>query len=160
MLTSKHDPTLLTWRDVIYYAKYANPEPYHQVKKTNDEWRQLLTPAQYLITREKGTEKPYRNAYCHSYEPGLYVCVCCGSPLFNATEKYHAISGWPAFTQPIAKGAVKYAFDDSYHMHRLEALCNACDAHLGHVFHDGPEPGGLRYCINSESLQRVEDKDG
>ncbi len=149
-------PAPLTWRDVIYYAKYGNPEPYRRVDKTDDEWRQLLTPAQYHVTREKGTESPYRNAYCRSYEPGVYVCIGCGSPLFNATEKYHAMSGWPAFTQPVARGAVKYAFDDRHGMHRLEALCNACDAHLGHVFPDGPAPSGLRYFINSESLRRVE----
>jgi peptide-methionine (R)-S-oxide reductase len=90
----------------------------------------------------------------------VYVCVGCGSPLFNATGKYHAMSGWPAFTHPVARSAVKYAFDDRHGMHRLEALCNACDAHLGHVFPDGPAPGGLRYCINSESLRRVADDSG
>jgi peptide-methionine (R)-S-oxide reductase len=160
MPTTENSPSPLTWRDVVYYAKYANPEPYRRVEKTDDEWRRLLTPAQYHVTRQKGTEPPYRNAYCRSYAPGVYVCVGCGSPLFNATGKYHAMSGWPAFTQPVAKGAVKYAFDDSHGMHRLEALCNACDAHLGHVFPDGPQPGGLRYCINSESLRRVEAKHG
>ncbi|MCC9165389.1 peptide-methionine (R)-S-oxide reductase MsrB [Pontibacter harenae] len=146
---------MLRWIDVIKYAKYSNPEPYRRVEKTEEEWQGQLTPAQYQVAREKGTEKAYRNAYCRSYEPGVYVCIGCGEPLFDSTEKYHAISGWPSFTQPITKGAIKYAFDDSHNMHRMEAMCNVCDCHLGHVFPDGPEPTGLRYCINSESLNRI-----
>ena len=148
---------MLRWIDVLYYARYSNPEPYRRMDKTEEEWRQRLTPAQYHVMREKGTEKAYKNAYCRSYESGVYVCAGCGSPLFNSDEKYRAVSGWPSFTQPIAKGAIKYAFDDSYSMnridmHRIEAMCNVCDAHLGHVFKDGPPPHGLRYCINSESI--------
>lgn len=146
---------MLRWKDVLYYIKYGTPEPYRRVLKNEEEWREQLTPAQYKVLREKGTEKPYRNAYCRLYDPGVYLCAGCESPLFNATEKYHAISGWPSFTQPIAKGSVRYAFDDSWGMKRLEVLCNACDGHLGHVFPDGPEPAGLRYCINSESLIQV-----
>ena len=149
---------MLGWKDVLYYTKYATPEPYQRVEKGEEEWRKLLTPAQYHILREKGTEKPYRNAYCRSYEPGVYVCAGCGSQLFNATEKYHAISGWPSFTHPVAKCSVRYAFDDSYNMKRMEVLCTACDGHLGHVFPDGPQPGGLRYCINSESINRIDEK--
>ncbi|MDJ1484973.1 peptide-methionine (R)-S-oxide reductase MsrB [Cytophagaceae bacterium YF14B1] len=148
---------MLRWLDVLKYARYSNPEPSRRVEKTEDEWKQILTPAQYHITREKGTEPRYRNAYCRSYEPGVYACVGCGSLLFNWTEKYHAISGWPSFTQPISRGAIKYAFDDSYKMERIEALCSVCDCHLGHVFPDGPEPSGLRYCINSESLVRLDE---
>lgn len=149
---------MLTWTDVIKYAKYSNPEPHRRVEKTDAEWQAQLTPAQYRVTRQKGTEPPYRNDYCRSYEPGVYVCAGCGSVLFNATEKYHAISGWPSFTQPAAKAAVKYAFDNSHHMQRIEVQCNVCDCHLGHVFPDGPEPAGLRYCVNSESLRRTNDK--
>ncbi len=147
---------MLRWKDVLYYAKYGDPEPYRRVEKTEAEWRAQLTPAQFYVLREKGTEPPYRNAYCRSYDPGLYVCAGCLSPLFNATEKYHAISGWPSFTQPIAKGAMRYSFDDSHHMQRVEVTCNVCDGHLGHVFKDGPPPAGLRYCINSISLIRIE----
>ncbi|WP_018478741.1 peptide-methionine (R)-S-oxide reductase MsrB [Pontibacter roseus] len=146
---------MLRWKDIVYYAKYSNPEPDRKVEKTEEEWRQQLTPAQYRILREKATEPPYRNTYCRSYEPGSYTCAGCGSLLFNATEKYHAISGWPSFTQPAARGAIRYTFDDSHRMQRIEAICNVCGGHLGHVFPDGPEPGGLRYCINSESLNRI-----
>lgn len=143
---------MLQWVDVIRYAKYSNPEPVRRVEKTEDEWLAQLTPAQYGVMRQKGTEPPYRNLYCRSYEPGLYVCAGCGSPLFHSTEKYHAISGWPSFTQPAARAAVKYAYDESQGMSRIEVMCNVCDCHLGHVFPDGPEPAGLRYCINSESI--------
>ena len=148
---------MLRWKDIIYYAKYSDPEPYQKVEKTEEEWRQQLTPAQYRVMREKGTEPPYRNAYCRSYEPGRYTCVGCGSLLFHSTEKYHAISGWPSFTQPATRGALRYAFDYSHHMERIEALCNVCGCHLGHVFPDGPQPGGLRYCINSECLHRTDE---
>jgi len=153
---------MLRWIDVLKFAKYSNPEPYRRVAKTDAEWQAQLTPAQFNILRQKGTEPPYRNAYCRTYEPGVYACAGCGSLLFNSTEKYHAISGWPSFTQPITKGALKYFFDDSHHMHRIEVQCNVCDGHLGHVFPDGPEPSGLRYCINSGSITRIEptEKDG
>ena len=151
---------MLRWKDVLYYAKYSNPEPYRRVDMSEEAWREQLTPAQYHVLREKGTERAYRNAYCRSYEPGLYVCRGCGSPLFDSSTKYHAISGWPSFRQPIAKAAVRYAFDDSFQMKRMEVLCNACDGHLGHVFPDGPEPSGLRYCINSESLNRLDGEAG
>ncbi|TXK52646.1 peptide-methionine (R)-S-oxide reductase MsrB [Pontibacter qinzhouensis] len=145
----------MRWIDVIKYATYSNPEPARRLEKTEDEWRQQLTPAQFHVLREKGTEPPYRNSYCRSYEPGTYACAGCGSLLFDATEKYHAISGWPSFKQPIAKNAISYTFDNSHHMNRIEVRCNVCDGHLGHVFHDGPAPAALRYCINSESLIRL-----
>lgn len=108
------------------------------------------------MLRGHATEPPYRNAYCRSYEPGRYDCAACQSPLFDSTTKYHAISGWPSFTQPAAKNAIRYHFDDSHHMQRVEVRCNVCGGHLGHVFPDGPAPAGLRYCINSVSLVRVE----
>jgi len=147
---------MLRWIDVLKYAKYSNPEPARSVEKTEAEWQQQLTPAQFRILRQKGTESPYRNAYCRSYEPGVYACGGCGNLLFSSTEKYHAISGWPSFTHPIAKGAIKYLFDNSHAMQRIEVQCNHCNGHLGHVFPDGPEPSGLRYCINSESLIRID----
>jgi peptide-methionine (R)-S-oxide reductase len=146
---------MLRWIDVLKYAKYSNPEPYRRVEKTEAEWRQRLTPAQFNILRNKGTELPYRNKYCRSYEPGIYACMGCGSLLFNSSAKYHAISGWPSFTQPMYKGAIKYLFDDSHRMQRIEVQCNVCDGHLGHVFPDGPEPSGLRYCINSVSILKL-----
>ncbi|WP_247234859.1 peptide-methionine (R)-S-oxide reductase MsrB [Telluribacter sp. SYSU D00476] len=143
---------MLHWIDVIKYARYATMEPTYRVEKSEEEWKQQLTPTQYQVMREKGTEPPYRNAYCRTYDPGRYACAGCGQPLFDATTKYHAISGWPSFTQPITRGAIRYAYDFSHRMERIEALCNRCGCHLGHVFPDGPEPGGLRYCINSVSL--------
>jgi peptide-methionine (R)-S-oxide reductase len=146
---------MLRWIDVLKFAKYSNPEPPRRVEKSAAEWQASLTPAQFRVLRQKGTEPPYRNAYCRSYEPGVYACRGCENHLFNSTEKYHAISGWPSFTQPITKNAIKYAFDESFNMQRIEALCNVCDGQLGHVFPDGPEPSGLRYCMNSESLVKL-----
>ena len=143
---------MLRWKDIIYYAKYSNPEPPRRVDKTETEWQAQLSPAQYAVLRERGTESPYRNAYCRSYEPGEYACAGCGSVLFDAGTKYHAMSGWPSFTQPVAKNIIRYAFDDSHHMQRIEAVCNVCGGHLGHIFPDGPAPSGLRYCLNSASL--------
>ena len=143
---------MLHWKDILYYAKYGNPEPPRRVAHTEAEWRHLLTPARYAVLREQNTEPPYRNAYCRSYAPGAYACAGCGSRLFEAAAKYHAMSGWPSFTQPAARNAIRYAFDDSHQMTRIEACCNVCGGHLGHVFPDGPAPGGLRYCLNSASL--------
>jgi len=147
---------MLRWTDVLKFAKYSNPEPSRRVEKSAAEWAAQLTPAQFRVLRQQATEPPYRNAYCRSYEPGVYVCAGCGSQLFTSTAKYHAISGWPSFTQTITKNALRYAFDDGFGMQRVEVCCNVCDGHLGHVFPDGPEPSGLRYCINSESLRQTE----
>ncbi|AHM60293.1 methionine-r-sulfoxide reductase [Flammeovirgaceae bacterium 311] len=143
---------MLRWIDVLYYARYGNPEPYRRVDKTEQEWREQLTPAQYEVMREKGTEKAFRNTYCRSFDPGIYRCRGCDSELFASDSKYRSLTGWPGFSQPIAKAAVKYAFDNSHNMQRIEALCNVCESHLGHVFAHGREPAGLRYCINSESI--------
>jgi len=149
---------MLRWIDVIKFSRYGNPEPEKRVEKTEEEWKEILTAEQFRITRLKGTEKPYSGQFCRSYEPGLYACICCGTLLFDAQDKYNSLSGWPSFTQPITKGAIKYEVDNSFGMKRVEVMCNVCDAHLGHVFPDGPEPAGLRFCINSESISRIEDK--
>jgi peptide-methionine (R)-S-oxide reductase len=146
---------MLRWIDILKYAKYSNPEPPRRVEKTAAEWRAQLTPAQFDVLRQRSTEPPYRNAYCRAYEPGKYACAGCGSLLFDSATKYHAISGWPSFTQPVAKNALRYALDDSHQMQRVEACCNVCGGHLGHVFPDGPAPSGLRYCMNSASLLLV-----
>ncbi|PJJ59547.1 peptide-methionine (R)-S-oxide reductase MsrB [Hymenobacter chitinivorans] len=146
---------MLRWIDILTFAKYGNPEPLRRVEKTAPEWAAQLTPAQFRVLREHHTEPPYRNAYCRSYEPGCYECAGCHSPLFDSSTKYYAISGWPSFTQPVARQAISYHFDDTYNMQRVEVRCNGCGGHLGHVFPDGPAPAGLRYCINSESLVRV-----
>ena len=123
-----------------------------KVVKTDDEWRQVLTPEQFRVTRQKGTERPYTGEYCESKEPGIYGCVCCGTPLFESTDKFESGTGWPSFTAPLAEDRVRLEKDYSYGMYRVEVLCNVCDAHLGHVFDDGPPPTGLRYCLNSISL--------
>lgn len=149
---------MLKWIDVIKFARYGNPEPERKVEKSEEEWMQQLSAEQYRITRQKGTERAYTGAYCRSYDPGIYACICCDSHLFDSNEKYNSLSGWPSFTQPIKKDAIKYEMDLSHGMKRVEVMCNVCDGHLGHVFPDGPEPSGLRYCINSESIKKIEEK--
>ncbi len=144
---------MITWKDVIHYSVSGNPEPDKRVEKTESEWAALLTPEQFRITRKKGTEAPYSGALCSVHDAGKYECICCSTPLFDSTIKFESGTGWPSFTKPIAENAIKYIKDSSFGMVRVEVLCNTCDAHLGHVFPDGPEPSGLRYCINSESMK-------
>lgn len=144
---------MLTWKDVIRFSTKGNPDPDKRVEKTAEEWRDLLTPEQFRITRQKGTEMPHSGALCGIYEAGRYACICCGTELFDSSIKFESGTGWPSFTQPIKENAIKYHRDTSFGMIRVEVLCNTCDAHLGHVFPDGPEPSGLRYCVNSESIK-------
>ncbi|MEM9680230.1 MAG: peptide-methionine (R)-S-oxide reductase MsrB [Bacteroidota bacterium] len=143
---------MLNWKHVIGFAVNGNLLPDRRVEKTEAEWKSQLTPEQYRITRQKGTEAPHSGALCSIYDEGQYNCVCCGTTLFDSTIKFSSGTGWPSFTQPIKDNAIKYEKDTSYGMVRVEVMCNTCDAHLGHVFPDGPEPSGLRYCINSESM--------
>jgi peptide-methionine (R)-S-oxide reductase len=143
---------MLTWKDIINFAVNGNPIPDHRVEKSQDEWRSQLTTEQYRITRKKGTEMAHTGALCSRYDAGIYHCVCCDTPLFDSTIKFESGTGWPSFTQPIKINAIKYEKDSTFGMVRVEVLCNTCDAHLGHIFPDGPAPSGLRYCINSESM--------
>lgn len=118
-----------------------------------EEWQRRLTPEQYYVARQKGTECPFTGAYWNCSDPGTYACVCCGAPLFDAEHKFDAGCGWPSFWQPKLAENIAEARDTSHGMVRTEVMCRQCGAHLGHVFPDGPQPTGLRYCINSLSLQ-------
>ena len=151
-------PSLLRWNDVLAIARNGNPPPPRRVEKSAAEWCKILTPQQYHVAREKGTENPHSSAMCDLFEPGQYTCVCCDTLLFDSATKFQSGTGWPSFTQAVAANVVAYHEDIGHGMTRIEVTCNICDAHQGHVFPDGPPPSGLRYCINAVSLKKVATK--
>lgn len=146
----------MNWNQVISYTKDGVPAPTRRVEKTEAEWAEILSEEEFRITRRKGTERAFTGEYCEAHVPGKYACKCCGELLFDSQLKFESYSGWPSFTEPVADNVINYIADFSHGMQRVEVVCNVCDCHLGHVFPDGPEPTGLRYCINSASIKLQE----
>jgi peptide-methionine (R)-S-oxide reductase len=129
-----------------------------KVIKTDEEWRKALTPEQYSVARKAGTEPAFTGKYWNNHDPGTFACVCCGEPLFSSETKFESGTGWPSFSQPLSKDSIAEHTDRTYGMARTEVRCARCDAHLGHVFPDGPRPSGMRYCMNSAALDLKPDQ--
>lgn len=146
---------MLTWPDILKFAKDGNPEPDRKVVKTDAEWHQQLNDEQYYVTRKAGTEPAFSSIMCSLFEPGQYSCICCDTLLFDSAQKFESGTGWSSFTQPVKVNVIAYKFDGPRFFERIETVCNTCDAHLGHVFPDGPEPSGLRYCMNAVALKKT-----
>ncbi len=148
-------PVLQTWADVVRLAREGNPAPPRRDERTPEQWRQVLSREQFHVTRKAGTERPFSSQMCSLFEPGRYECLCCGTELFDSATKFESGTGWPSFTQPVRPDVIAYHEDSSLFTQRIETICNVCDAHLGHVFADGPAPSGLRYCMNAVALKKV-----
>ena len=145
---------MLNWESVLSTAKNGNPPAPRRVEMSEAEWEAKLTPEQFYVTRKHGTERPFSSDMCGLFAPGVYKCVCCDTRLFDAQEKFDSGTGWPSFTAPLEENVVAYTMDIALGMTRVEVTCNVCDAHLGHVFPDGPPPTRLRYCINAVAMEK------
>ena len=145
---------MLTWQDIEKFVTYGNPPADQRILKTGMQFRSLLENDVYEVARNAGTERPFSSPMCSQFELGVYSCACCDTLLFDTLEKFNSGTGWPCFTQPIKKNSVAYLNDDTLNRMRVEITCNTCDAHLGHVFPDGPASGKLRYCVNALFLKR------
>jgi peptide-methionine (R)-S-oxide reductase len=143
------------WQKILDTASEGNPAPPFRVEKSEAEWRALLDDAAFHVTRQHGTERPFSSEMCSLFVPGKYGCACCGTELFDSASKFESGTGWPSFGAPVADNVCAYDVDRSHGMVRVETLCNICDAHLGHVFPDGPPPTGLRYCMNAVALKKL-----
>jgi methionine-R-sulfoxide reductase len=146
---------MLNWKQISEFSEKGTPPATRSVIKSEREWQAQLSEEQYRVTRQHGTEHPFSSSLCSLFEPGLYACVCCDTELFDANEKFDSGTGWPSFTQPVNEHAIAYIGDNTHGMYRIEAICNTCKAHLGHVFPDGPQPSGLRYCMNAVALKKA-----
>lgn len=147
----------MDWQDVMTLARGGDNPPPRRVERSEDEWRARLSLDQFQVTRLAGTERAFSDPMCSRFEPGRYACACCGTELFDSASKFESGTGWPSFGVPVVAGVVGYHLDQSHGMVRVEVTCNVCDAHLGHVFPDGPPPTGLRYCVNALSLEKLGD---